>query len=239
MQRPLPVKMREAVDLGGRQRGRIAGDPLVEPGRRRHQRALVGGERLGDGVGRDAAGSAGKACANGAHVARRAARSASTALSSVEPISSGCSTGSAPGPRGSTARPSHISSGLQATFHSVGVWRTSGLPGHALAGRLAVGEGELGVVAGGAGDGAGGRTAPGPRTAACRARPWPASAGLSAGVGTNVGPRELAPSARRAGRRLLRSAPAISATRTANPSGSQNALLPVADRIPLALTGRG
>jgi len=50
----LAGKQVEARDLVGAQRVRVAVDPAVEPRRRRHQRALERGERLGEVLGRHA-----------------------------------------------------------------------------------------------------------------------------------------------------------------------------------------
>ena len=198
MQRPLPVKMAEAVDLGGRQRRRIAGDPSVEAGRRRHQRALVGGERLGDVVRRDLPGPAGTPARRPARSCR-GARGAPPRSRGVEPISSGCSTGKRIWSSRLGARPSQNSSGLQATFQASACGARAACRSRPCRSDSPSVKDELGIVAGGAGDGAGRRQLACPRTGACPARPWRRSADCRRGWARTSAARTW-PSARRAGR---------------------------------------
>ena len=202
MQRPLPVKMRKPLISRRRQRARIAGDPLVEARRRRHQRALVGRDRLGDVARRDPRVLAGT-------LARRRARSCRGARSgrphsrAMSPSRRGARRESGSGSRGSRRGRPRTAAGSRprSTASACGV--RGGRPVTPLPVRLAVGEGELGIVAGGAGDGAGGgklrvlEDALAERDLRRRRR-------IAGRVRDEGRAARTAPSARRAGRLLLR-----------------------------------
>ena len=147
--------MAKPADLGGRERAGIARNPAVEARRRRHQRALVGGECLGDGARRDPWLRARKRLGERAHVAVVAREAVDRVLERGAHLV-GVLDGEAD--LVFQARRAAVPEQQRAPGHVPQARRMArqAAAGHALALGLAVGEGELGIVAGGAGDGAGG-----------------------------------------------------------------------------------